>query len=426
MQTEVTFDIPNDIVGKLATGEYERVGGVVRNKATGEVVMWLREASVSPSSPEQLSSTFAKNFLSMAGSTASILNLGATIAFGVGTLQKLGRIESKLDVMDAKLDEINQKLDVVIAKLDELNQRVQKIQWTVDLGFAHTLQALENIKHHQEVQLAGDLNSAASMAWSCQFLEPNSPQRMTRIENAFHTASNVKEKLLLHAEQEMRKAIEWMQNKRLKNFDFNIDDSIITALYRLRQTIAACALSASISAEADDLYTAGNQLAKEQERLLALFQAFSGICLGSHEQVYQILLSKNYQEIMPATRLDMWANRFDPQLAGLSDVIELLRMKGFPKDIASTIKTTPVSPQRRVSANSKTNKAVSVNNTPLFFNLIDGLYEDLQRLCGYEMEYKSASSLGVSIHEYRELLRIDNIVDNKRLVFFTAKKQSSN
>ena len=282
MNTQISFEIPESIAAGLALGKYERVGGVIRDASNGQVVTWLRETAVSPLNPNNLANTLpshAGKLLSMTGGVASILNLGATVAFGITTLKKLESIETnlvhtnaKLDNLsyglnqaNAKLDILNQKSDIIISKLGELNQRLKNFEWSVDIGFINTFQALEDIKQYQEIELAGELNSAASIAWSCQFLEPNSVQRITRIENAFHTISNVKEKLLLHTANDMQQAIEWMQDYRLENADFNIDESVIKTLYRLRQTIAACSLAATISAEAGDLYSAENKLAKIHE-----------------------------------------------------------------------------------------------------------------------------------------------------------------
>ncbi|HEY9616547.1 MAG TPA: hypothetical protein V6C64_06890, partial [Microcoleaceae cyanobacterium] len=39
----VTFDLPAEIAKKLLTGEYERVGGVIRKTLGKQVVAWLRD-----------------------------------------------------------------------------------------------------------------------------------------------------------------------------------------------------------------------------------------------------------------------------------------------------------------------------------------------------------------------------------------------
>ncbi|MDP3010484.1 MAG: hypothetical protein Q8N30_15635 [Methylococcales bacterium] len=587
---QVNLKMPENVNNKLLTGEYQRVGGVIRDAANKRIVHLLRETSISPNEPNNLTLPS----LSMFGNVASVLNLGATVAFGIGTFQKLGRveaslyeanqslgrtetkidhlndktsdilektvnfgmatlhklgrvesslydanqslgrtetkidhlhdktsdildktinfgmatlqklggIESKIDKasqvlwrVDSKVDKanrtlgrvesrvgvINNKSNIAIEKLGELGQRAEKLQWTVELSFIQTLQTLENIKEFQEIELVGDLDSAANMAWTCQFLAPDSPQRMTRIENAFHTVSKVKAKLLLHTENEMQAAIEWMQKKRSSNFDFSIDDSVITALYRLRQTVVACALSASISAEADDLQAASSNLAKEQKRLFTLLYQLASLALSSDARSYQTLLSEAYQNVMPSSRLNSWINRFDTHLSGLEDMIELLRINGF----SSQKSTMPAEIQRVFDYSDRLEKEYSrlqklhrktllankdlselnsmemteeklekirselddlrpdkislfseladnfrnitsnkINaNTDIFFDLIDGLYEDLQRLKGYELEYQTAANLNMSIHEYREFLRIDEIPENENLVFFTVEEQ---
>lgn len=505
MNTQINFEIPESIAAGLALGKYERVGGVIRDASNGQVVTWLREIAVSPLNPNSLANTLpshAGKLLSMTGGVASILNLGATVAFGITTLKKLESIETnlihtnaKLDNLsyglnqaNAKLDILNQKSDIIISKLGELNQRLKNFEWSVDIGFINTFQALDDIKQYQEIELAGELNSAASIAWSCQFLEPNSVQRITRIENAFHTISNVKEKLLLHTASDMQKAIEWMQNYRLGNYDdynsgkiniddfnpgkndFNIDESVIKTLYRVRQTIAACSLAATISAEAGDLYSAESKLAKEQESLSFLLHKLAQLSLSSNDEVYITLLKESYKQIMPAHRLNTWINRFDSKFDGLDEIVDLLREKimleginlsnfYYDKDMKIVNKIRfdsaledgedfeklgfseeEITDIEELMQQEKFDKEEKIElfpffsrwdafkeitpNTHLFFDLIDGIYEDLQRLKGHQAEYKTMLQLDMNIHEYRNLLRIDDIPENKRLAFIMMKKQN--
>ena len=111
---QLTFDVPPKIRDGLALGEYYRTGGVIRDAAEhtgGQIVMHLREISATPLSNSQF-----PNFLGMAGNVCSVLNLGATVAFGVAILHKLGKMDKKLNLI---LDNID------------------KLQWTVDMGFYH-------------------------------------------------------------------------------------------------------------------------------------------------------------------------------------------------------------------------------------------------------------------------------------------------
>ena len=56
-------------------------------------------------------------------------------------------------------------------------------------------------------------------------------------------------------------------------------------------------------------------------------------------------------------------------------------------------------------------------NTARFFDLVDGAYEDLDRLKGFSLEYRTAISMGLSIHEYRDMLKVDKLSDGHSLVF---------
>ena len=74
---EVVFDVPPEIVRGLATGTLERVGGVIREQGSKQVVMWLREGG-----------QLAKNSNLAGGVLKSLLNVGSGGLTGVafGTL----------------------------------------------------------------------------------------------------------------------------------------------------------------------------------------------------------------------------------------------------------------------------------------------------------------------------------------------------
>ena len=427
MQTTVNLEIPNEVTAKLVTGEYKRTGGVIQDNS-GKVVMWLREGSLSPSSPSSLPSQLPPkmgSILNMAGSVTSVLNLGATIAFGMATLSKLGKID--------------EKLDVIVEKLEEIEQKINQIQWSIDIGFANTLQALESLKQYQEIGLAGELNSATNLAWSCQFLEPNSTQRIMRIEQAFAKSSSVVETLLIHTENEMKEAINWIENRRKKSSNFEIDDIVINALYRFRQTCLACSINANIQAETGDTYSVGIKLHKDQERLFQLIYQLANLSIAMDDgKSYQVLFDKNMSDVMPIHRISLWIERFDNKNNSLHNVLEILRDKGFKntllveedKSNENSIggiygglfaELEKQNKPKKKKINHKINK-----NTSVFFDLIDGIYEDLDRLKGSALEYKTMHSMGVSIHEYRDSLRINNIGNGNDILFISLDENKIN
>lgn len=90
-----TFILPEVISTKLAKGVYERVGGVVRDSQTKQVIIWLRETGQST----QMSNA-VPSILSGLGSVASLLNLGvSTMGFAL-ILQRLNGIASKLQSLE--------------------------------------------------------------------------------------------------------------------------------------------------------------------------------------------------------------------------------------------------------------------------------------------------------------------------------------
>jgi hypothetical protein len=99
-----TFIVPDSIKAGLDGGVYERVGGVIRECGSKQVVAWLRECD----GQKILSSISGVPFLPMAGA----LNLGvAAIGFTV-IHQRLIALEEQLKQAQALLQKINHTLDL--------------------------------------------------------------------------------------------------------------------------------------------------------------------------------------------------------------------------------------------------------------------------------------------------------------------------
>jgi hypothetical protein len=62
-------------------------------------------------------------------------------------------------------------------------------------------------------------------------------------------------------------------------------------------------------------------------------------------------------------------------------------------------------------------------NVPTFFNLLDGAWEDLDRLDGHASEYADMSMRGLRIGEYGERLRVDEVPEGVRVVFMTDDEE---
>ena len=115
-----TFQIPEQIAQGLSNGTYERIGGVVREIGSKQVVSWLREnvksdSVLSNSSVLSSVSSAANNLstvVSNLSNVASILNLAvSTMGFTI-VLKHIGDIEQQLEQAQKVLRAIDYKIDL--------------------------------------------------------------------------------------------------------------------------------------------------------------------------------------------------------------------------------------------------------------------------------------------------------------------------
>ena len=120
MDLNVVLDVPARIVQGLANGTLERVGGVVRDASSKEVVMWLRdgtEASKVLSQPP-LPNLPLGQAAQLANPLLGGLNLGVSVAGFAVVITQLNQISDQIRKMEAKIDRVSMKLDdQILAKL---------------------------------------------------------------------------------------------------------------------------------------------------------------------------------------------------------------------------------------------------------------------------------------------------------------------
>jgi len=93
-------DAPAHILAGLSNGSLERIGGVVRDVDTKQVVMWLRDTGATP----------ANTLLGMT-TAASLLHVGVAVVGFAIVIDKLNQIEKTLQSMQAQLKTIAHKID---------------------------------------------------------------------------------------------------------------------------------------------------------------------------------------------------------------------------------------------------------------------------------------------------------------------------
>jgi hypothetical protein len=104
---QVAFQIPEYIAQGLSSGAYERVGGVVREVGSKQVVAWLREAN--ETGEQVFSSFFSPSGIS---NISSVLNLAISTAGFTIVLKRLGDIERQLESAQGVLKFVDYKIDL--------------------------------------------------------------------------------------------------------------------------------------------------------------------------------------------------------------------------------------------------------------------------------------------------------------------------
>lgn len=124
----VTFALADWIVKGLADGTFERVGGVVVNSTTKQVVAWLRDTTNNSPLPtgtvngrlgsiETKIGDISQNILVNQGilqitTAASVLNLGVSVMGFAVIAQRLQEIEQQLKQAQELLNKIDRKIDL--------------------------------------------------------------------------------------------------------------------------------------------------------------------------------------------------------------------------------------------------------------------------------------------------------------------------
>jgi len=112
MNLDVVFDVPSQIAEGLNNGSLERIGGVVRDSSSKQVVMWLQEGG------SQFSKTITKppligleNAMAAANPYLAAVDIGVSVSGFAMVLQQLNRISDQIRAVEAKVDHISHKLD---------------------------------------------------------------------------------------------------------------------------------------------------------------------------------------------------------------------------------------------------------------------------------------------------------------------------
>jgi hypothetical protein len=118
----VVFDLPAELASGLQTGMYERVGGVVRDSGSKQVVAWLREGGSGEAAKVLSQPPLPKlpmgSAAQMVAPMLSAVNLGVSVVGFAVVITQLNQITDQIRQIEAKVDRVIVKLDdQALAKL---------------------------------------------------------------------------------------------------------------------------------------------------------------------------------------------------------------------------------------------------------------------------------------------------------------------
>jgi hypothetical protein len=364
-----TFQVPEYITQGLSNGTYERIGGVIREANSKQVVAWLREAGEA--------SKILESVLPNVGSVSSILNLAVSTMGFIVVLKRLGVIEQQLQQAQVAL---------------------QTIDYKIDLSFYANFRAALDLAANAFTMTNAETRKLSAMQAINRFLEAeHNYAKLTDIEigNGSQVADEYLSTLCLAYVTEVRCYLEL--------------EEIDTAHRRLQE--GAAILRPRFEKHINTLLTSNpaaylHPSLKEQTGLKRLTKVYQWLEPGLDESDVFEMQRENLFKL--AQNPGEWTNSLPQAIripkgdsATLTNVFGGLtkQSKKFIGTLTSRSKTNAGSPETVTPSP----EADAYGRLPAIMGLIETLVEDDNRLTMYESEVDAIHRLGMSFQEWRQL-----------------------
>ncbi|MBE2192835.1 MAG: hypothetical protein IAE83_01535 [Anaerolinea sp.] len=333
---EVLFEIPVAVVNGLATGSLERVGGVIREAGSKEVVMWLREGGQISQNPGVAQGLMASVLRSSGMSSATV---GVVLA---GTLSTLNVALS------------GYTLYLMIARVHALEAQIEHIHERVAEEFARDRQ----VDFETALASAGDVVDAENETFKQQAAS-------RAIDQLFNTRQHL-----------------------LRDFDAVLEDKMTPqqcqqAQLFLLQAMHVDTLRIRCYLETDQLALAKSRLAASLEAYQNRTQALIQKWLGDYPALYfhETISDEDFERYI---NIERWLRDKDDVLM---DVVKTHRHDFWNKDAIRPLHGSVLS-----AINVPFMKRDVKETTPPYLLALaqsEILIENYQRLLGFELELAS-------------------------------------
>lgn len=369
---DATFYVPEDIAQGLSNGIYERVGGVVREIGSKQIVTWLREGFEASNS---LQNILAPSTLSAVSST---LNLAvSTMGFSI-VLKRLGVIEQQLE---------------------QAQEVLRTIDYKIDLSFYANFRAALDLAFNAFTMTNSETRKMSAMQAINRFLEAEHHYtKLTDIEigNGSQVADEYLSTLCLAYVTEVRCYLE------LEELD--------TARRRLQE--GAAALRPRFEKHINTLLTSNpaaylHPSLKEQVGLKRLTKVYQWLKPGLDESDIFEMQRENLFNL--AQKPEEWINSLPQAIRISKGATQTNVFNGLAKQSKKFIEALPS--MSKISG-SKTDSQEAVTQSPeleiyghlpAMMGVMESMVEDDNRLAMYESEVEMIHRLGMSFQEWRQL-----------------------
>jgi tetratricopeptide (TPR) repeat protein len=402
METLITtFVIPDGISAGLAKGVYERVGGVIRDKVSKQVVAWLREGL------NQTNGSFLppRGFPSVDPITGA-LSLAAQLANAAVTAKGFGDVNRRLDGVQQQMEEMGQSLQNMQGMLHMtsatsiLNLGVSVIGFAV---IAHRLNELEQ-RLQQSQELLNLMNRKIDLGFYAKFraaldLAQNA-FRMNKPENR-RSSALAAINLFLEAEHIYADYVDQELEQKSQ-----IADEYLLTLSLAYLAEARCYL------ELEEWDTALERFQEGAVKVRSRIHRYVELLLTSNPAAYLDPEFKGQIDLRRVTRIYQW---LDPSLdenavfeLQRDNLFNLRKEQGTESGYkwvnslpAAIIGGTEV--KGNIFGNREQTKQEAMKRLPQVMEVMESMIETNYRFEGYQTEIKAITQLGISFHDWVKL-----------------------
>jgi tetratricopeptide (TPR) repeat protein len=399
-----TFVLPNWIAEGLASGNYERVGGVVRDHLTKQVVAWLREGGSIPRQGLPLPADPVTGVLNL---IVSAVNTGVSVKGFADVKQKLGGIEQTLQQVQGVLQVtsaasvlnlgisvmgfavISQRLNELEKRLKKAEELLKKIDRKIDLGFYANFKAA-----------LGLAVSAFTMSQSTNRRD-SALQAINRFLEAEHIYADYTDKELEQKSQ--------------------IADEYLLTLSLAYLAEARCYLELGEHDTALRRFQEGSLVLRER------IQKYVELLLTSNPAAYLQPHLKEQIDLRRLTRIYQW---IDPTLDE-NAVFQMQRENLFKiaQEPNKWVESLPPAILTRVEVqggwfgpNQEDLKREADKRLPEVLEVMESMVETNRRFESYQAEVHAIAQLGISFHDWLQLAPAEKKPEGAELMYIIPSK----